>query len=577
MEMIDYYFENQTAAIITIEGQFGEEELAAYFLFMQEARSYFSLPDFKLFEHVITVLKDFNQEELKPYFRYVDNVQPLINSKNWHEIKKHAEKTLNVPTDYDFVNQSDEEKVRYYLKYFPINKRPTLFRHVAEIALNGNKLNKKVVDKLYQFGNSMALSKPQTSYILTRVSSHTDDLIKELSLMTTKGKVLAYLCTVQAFLQSGLEITGSEKKAIMDLRASYNLNFSDWNFWDEYLRILEGDKEVIDVDDCQEEMPRLFAAFSCVASEAVVDNVVTGEKVFDYEVKEEIQELIEMFGLKEKDVEHVGKFKGQHFTEIVSELSDRAIVFLLIKSLYIVWADERIKKSEAEFISLIVDTIRERDFVLQESGSFYLLFLQFLFENVDFVEDKPEQATKINKFFREIITFRTPIKTIVFFIESFFNGRGVNHQEPELRKILNCLDVDEFEMDEIVRECLDETSEANEKKTMLHLVMKVEYLLRNKPSKELNAEINELFKKIHKPNISEKNLIGYFILKSLLLDENLTDDERAFFEDIAFQLKVDQEVMQRYTIFLFLETAVRYDFEGWLDYEKFRDEHKPNK
>lgn len=538
-------------------------DIAGTMMLINECLGDLSISKAVMLNYFFKVFNDYPSDQTELIRQYFDANN--LSEKQWDHIVVTIGKTI--PDFHGTVLRpmSHEAKKTHFLQFVDHKRRYTLLRQCAEMLLEDQDLTSKKISNLYLFAKDLGIQNRESTPILQGVSSHHDKILRMLNNMTSRSKVLSYLYTVQTFIKSGHHVDGKEKDAIMNLRTSYKLDYGNRVFWNEYLGILEGIQESFKFEEAQNELPRIFAAFTLLLFE--------DDDLNEQELKCLYKALKEFNQDKEFLKNAMNDFKGVPLEEIISELSPRALVLLMIKCFYFAWADGNISKEEFKVFGTISKEIKNRNVVLEDADSYYILFLQFLFEHPEFcLRNEGRDAVAMNRFFKKIIPTKIPFRTTMFFIESFLNTRGIEHDEGTLKTILNCLEIEEDEIPDIIQDCLDQESTGAQKRYMLLGLMKVEYLLHNKYSAKLLNSILEVFEYLPSPTLLEKNCVAYFILRAILFDKEIDEEEKDFFEEIAFEMKVDQEIIRKYTIYLFLETAVKYDFEGWHDYEEYRNE-----
>lgn len=559
----------ETSLKLPVEANFEEKfensHVIALLRFLELNTETLNLTDDQFFAQLPVIIQAIKTNE----FRSIHQ-NPNVDIKVWHRFNQEVDKNYPSFSDDKLGSFSDQEKELYYIENIPIELRPTAMKIGVQLIVGRGKLNAKIIERAYKFAKKFQLPKRVTSHILTSISAHNEKVLLMIKSMPAKTRIMSYLYVVKVFLETGHHLDTEEAKALVTLRNQYGLDFTDHQFWQEYLSVLEGSKSGLKFKDCDSELDRIVAALAILIFEDGDINKAEAQ---------EMKEVLDRFDMDSKTFKEVkNRYIGVEFDEIIKPLSDRALLYLLVQSLYVACADGKINKGESAIFQKIAKIMKGKNIKIEDADSLYLFFLQFLFENPNFCQLKEGRDAKaIDKFLRESISLKVPLLTAVYFIESFLNTKGIVHTKETFKMILSCIGMEKDTIPEAMEVCFDEETKATDKHQMLLAIMKVQYLIEFGASKEMIDSAKFILENIPKPTQDEANAVSYHMLRAILLDEEISKQELDIFEEVAFQIKVNQSVVHQYTNYLFLETAMKYNFRGWIDYEEFRKEKTKNR
>lgn len=546
------------------ESEFTYAELRASLFYVDAYSETLKVSIFTLINYLQNISNRF-EEEVTKHFNVLFSSDRL-DTQAWHILRKKHLESDEVFDTKSLESKKNEEKVYYFLNFLSINAKHTLFRWIAEIHLESDLTSSKL-NMLYTLAQDLGVSRKDAVKTLKAISTHSEEVYRMINGMTSRAKILSYLYTVLTFIKSGNHIDGIEKKALQDLKKSYGIDYDDKVFWTNYLDIIEGRSEGIVFDDIEAEIAPFLAALTLLCFE---DNEIHPN---------ELNCILPILKRFNKDKSYLKEtafaYRDIELKDILNGISFKGLIYLLINCLHLSWTDKRVTTEEFGFFKTLTTLIKEKNKVTDNADELYIIFLQILFENPDFcLRNEGKDAKAMNKFMTSVLSLSVPIRTILFFIETFLNAKGIQHDKKTLLTILSTLDIDDVEKTEIISDCLESNSDESVKRLMLLAIMKLEYVLKNDSDENMIETIVDIIEQLPEPSDFEKSSIVFFIMKAILLDRSIENEEKEYFEDLALKINADQDLIRKFSLILFLETAVKFDFDGWHDYKKYKEELK---
>lgn len=546
------------------ESEFTYAELRASLFYVDAYSETLKVSIFSLINYLQNISNRFEKEVTKHF--NVLFTSDRLDTKAWHILRKKHLESDEVFDTKSLESKKNEEKVYYFINFLSIKAKHTLFRWISEIHLESGLTSSKL-NMLYTLTQDLGVSRKDAVKTLKAISTHSEEVYRMINGMTSRAKILSYLYTVLTFIKSGNHIDGIEKKALQDLKKSYGIDYDDKVFWTNYLDIIEGRSEGLVFDDIEAEIAPFLAALTLLCFE---DNEIHPN---------ELNCILPILKRFNKDKSYLKEtafaYRDIELKDILNGISFKGLIYLLINCLHLSWADKRVTTEEFGFFKTLTTIIKEKNKVTDNADELYIIFLQFVFENPDFcLRNEGKDAKAMNQFMTSVLSLSVPIRTILFFIETFLNAKGIQHDKRTLLAILSTLEIEDVEKTEIISDCLESNSDESVKRLMLLAIMKLEYVLKNDSDEKMIETIVDIIEQLPEPSDFEKSSIVFFIMKAILLDSSIQKEEKEYFEEIALKINADQDLIRKFSVILFLETAVKFDFDGWHDYKKYKEEFK---
>lgn len=549
-----YKYDLSSSPDCDLDSEFSNQEVASLALYLLERSNELFVNNAFCKEYIGQAFKDMIESFAGKESGYFDNVGGLNESGVAHFRKLLGQKVEGT----EFNRKTGDERAALLLSNIRTKLYPTIIKHLGLLATVKKPLSVNTVEALYRVCEGLGISTEGVNSILLRNSQHGKNMVKKVRAMPTHSQVRCYIYTALAFLQSRGNLDSQERAALQTLRKAFLLDFTGWRFWKEYVRLLEGNHELVFDAGLRGEREKVFAACSLVAFS-------DGE--LHPEEKLRLKRLVRSLGLNENVERILDAYKGTPVEEIVSGLSDKAFVFFVVKALELVWADKRVAGGEGKALERVAKLAKRKIIKVRDAEALYLLFLSFLFENPDICEGKSSEVViQTHRFLSKALEVKTPLRTLIYFLETHGNARGIVFEREELQKIFNCLELDPDLEESILSDCLDETWDNSQKRNMLLGIFELDRFIDDAKNETLLENLEGVLKKISGPGESEKSMVAYFVLRAILLDRKVEVKEAEFFENFVFKHKVDQSHIREFCAYLLLETAVKYRFDGWIDY-----------
>jgi hypothetical protein len=442
----------------------------------------------------------------------------------------------------------------------PLNE--FILHHCAAFSLADGELTGGKVQVLFDISNDLGIEKARAISIFKNVFKSEDRLLAMARAQSQYSQIICYLYALKSCLVSDKILDHSEKKVLNMLKRELSLNIGVENFWQQYLDLLEGSRKEFEFIQGQEELTLVFAAFNLIAFE---DGNLHRQEV-DF-----IKNLITRFGIKKFELEDIRKYTGMSIEEIMGRLSAKTKVFLVIKTLMLSFEDSNFHENEEIALEKILTEIRKSEGTVKDCKDLYLLFLHFAIQTPNVLNHKQGAFFEsLHDKLRALVGFDGDLKKVLFIISSFHQIRGGTATDTYLIRLFNHCGIPSEEARALARDCLEDRGVEYQKSLLIISLLKAELLLKqSSPRPDFIGNFREVVRQLPYPGTNERHILSYFVLKSLLLDESMQDEEIRFFDELVFNLKIDQSTIYRYIAYLYLETSVRHNFSGWIDYSEF--------
>lgn len=552
--------------VFSREREFNSEDIAVFYMVTKHQFSELRLTQTEWNIYFKSLLPLFSDEALKPFQQYFEvkradnSVTP--NHEAWDRFDTYFEESLSKTGDISFIKLSSQDRERAILAKLRPNLKPTVMKHVAHVLLVKGGVTSGKTEALYKFSDLIGLSKSLAREIMREIASSEEEHLKLINNLDQSARVYSYLYSVKSFLESGSILDKAEKKAINLLKKQFDLEFLAGNFWRAFINVLEGNSETLEFLESKDELIICFAAFNIIAFED--NNLDKQEAAF-------FKNNLKKFNIAEKELKKIKSFKDHTLDDLLGLLTKKAKVFLLIKSVELIMADSVTTGEEKEALRVLLRNIIDDSSEIGPSEDLYLYFLNFIIGSSHKFNKRDLDFLKvINNHLIQLANFDRDLEKTFYLMKIFNDPRGNSLEAQQLEKALSILDFDDYTAKSIAKDCLASSGEKRTKAHMLLSFLKTDILVNDTNLDENFVEsVKKMLEGFDPPGTSEKNAIAYFALKSILLDLNIDDKEVEFFEDLAYSMKVDQSLIHKFIGYLYLETSIKYEFAGWLDYSEF--------
>jgi hypothetical protein len=553
---------------ISREMSFSNIDLLHFYLFTKYHLTVLRISESEWSDYLRGILPLFSDKALEPFSKYfvINRMNNTVEQKNeaWLRFDSYFGKSFNESTDIEFFNLSATDQSLYIKERIQLDLKPTMLKHLCKLTLNKHKIGPASVDALYKVAASIGLRTSAAIDVFKRASNSQDETLRLIENMDQTTQIYSYLYSLKVLLENDNLIDNFEKKSLISLKKQFSIEINGSAFWREYISILEENYKRVDYIDEKKELLAVFAAFNLIAFE---------DRSLSRQEREFIHSNLESFNLNKTDLSGLKDFEGRNLDSILSDLTVKGRVFLVIKSLELILADREISDSEAEAISGMLKNIIESKNEIKDAEELYLLFIHTVMNNPSLSKFKEgEFLGAINALLKNALSYDRDLTKTFYLVETFLNSRGIHLDEKTLKTIFMSLGLSESESSYLVNDCLRKSGLKVDKTNMLLAVLKAEVLLtEDSVSPIYIAQLRSVLEKIPAPGSYEKNAITYFVLRSILLDSEIQDNEVQFFEELTFSMRVDQSVIYKFISSLYFETAIRFNFTGWIDYAEFLD------
>lgn len=540
-------------------------QIAFTLLFLGESYEKFDMTKKEFLDSLGAVLTRLNVDQLlafKDFYTQEDD-KYFVTEQQWKNMKDEIVRMSPGFSNKGYQELSDEEKEVFKASWKEKTDYYEKFLLITISALASNKITEKKIDQLYQTADSIGLAKGFAQELLIQFSTHNRDILRMLSNMSSRARVLSYLYTVQLFLKNENKLFDKEKDFLKNVRKAYNLEFAGTQFWSEYLSYRSQDESFYERNLGENSLKRFIAVMSILIHvkddpmQKVLNKLAENEKLDAGNLKETLDEM----GIKTSDIEKVQKEqRDEDYIYILEKLNTKEIVHVLNIFLYDSWQDKNISDGEIKILNILSGLLNSRDEQIEGADTLYLLFLSVLLQNLDLCQyEDGKVVKKLNKVLSKYIKRKAPLRLMIYALETFQNANGVEYTEEELRAVLDLLtDKDELK-NTIIKDCLHSETPQAQKRYLLLSLMKVEYLLKNEPSESVAQTIINQLESLPTPEIAERNFVAYFMLRGMYTDQKLDEKEMEYFDQVKNEINASDLVTQAYKDFLYLETGIKFD------------------
>lgn len=483
-----------------------------------------------------------------------------VGVDQWKNIKARCYEMYPEFEEKNFLDLPADLKRKIVLEWKSNEYGKQYYYFISLIALSNGKLSKSKIDTLFQIANYYHIPRELASDILRDTSSHNNEILRMLSNMGSKARVLSYLYTVRLMFENEHKLFEIEKNFLKSVKKSYKLEFMGTDFWKDYLAMKEGNPEFYKVKLGPDSFKRLVAVITILRF-VNDDNIPENDKA-DFNLNtESVDSELPSLGFEREDIVKLGKERTmENFDKILHTLSNSELIILLIKLLKISWQDdEEFSQSEALCIKAVVSQIEAREEITENGDGAYAHFVSFLLRNPSYIKYRDgDDVRRLNDVLKRNMTLPRSLRLLVYAVEATLNTEGIEVTERDLKSVVEILTSDEEIINQIIDDCFEKNDSQAEKNHLLLSLMKVEYALENKITPATTQTIMKILDSLPAPESHEKNFVCYFMLRGMYTDKKLDKKELDFFDSIIKKTGANQAIIDTYKNYLYLESGVPF-------------------
>ena len=548
--------------------RFSSHDIGLYYFYLKEKIFDYKIPPHDLEENFVNHWLKGDFDSCRDDFPSIFDEQGIFREHKGIDFIRSFEKELKNIIDIEFYSLGTSQKDKWIREQLSLELKETFFLKLATFVLDKGGCTNSRIRSLYKEGRVMNLSETRVCELLRPIAENQDEVIRLVTDLNDSSKIYSFLYSLKAFYQSNGRIDSQEKETLKKLRATFGLEDGFASFWVRFINILEGNNQKLDyIDDENEILSVLGAVMLIVFADKSMHEIES--KVFHSWIKQ--------YGLNKEALSRLNEFNGKSIDEIIKPLSNKAKLLLLVKGMSIILADKEIHENELALLETVynsIDVMGERtndDFSGEE---LYLLFLYYVFTfKSSVLLNGKGFIVKMNRDLKEKLNINRDMRKVSFLMESFLNVKGVSFSKEELLNIFSTLDIVGEDAEDLAIDCINEESTNEYRAKMLLAYLKANvYLDDNESSVNFKLDLVNSLTLFPAPQTYEKKAIVFYILKSILFDKKIDSQEATFFDDIAYEMRVDDGHTYRFISYLYLATSVHFQYGGYLNYEEMIEE-----
>ncbi len=548
--------------------RFSSDEIGLYYYYLNEKIFDYKISPHDLEEHFVNHGLKGSFDGLKEDFLSLFDEEGLFREKFGEGFIRSFEKELKQKLNNEYFSLGTSQKSKWIREQLNEELKETFFLNLATFVLDKGGCTNSRIRSLYKEGREMGLSEQRVSELLRPIAENQDEVIRLVTDLNDSSKIYSFLYSLKAFYQSSGRIDSKEKETLKKLRDTFGLEVGFASFWLNFIHILEGNNHKLDYINDEDEILGVLAG---------VMLVVFADKSM-HEIENAIfHKWIKQYNLSKEALSKLKEYNGKSIDEIINPLSNKAKLLLLVKGMSIILADKDLHDDELALLETVYNSIDVKGSSVEEDFSgeeLYLLFLYyvFTFKSSVLVNGKGF-IVKMNRDLKHKLNINRDMQKVLFLMESFLNVKGISFSKAELLNIFSAFDLIGEDAESLALDCIHEDSENEHRAKMLLAYLKANvYLDDNDSTVTFKLDLIKSLSLFPAPQTYEKKAIVFYILKSILFDKKIDSEEASFFDDIAYEMRVDDGHTYRFISYLYLATSIHFQYGGYLNYEEMIEE-----